>query len=149
MSHRPSTDDLRFRVEFESGHFLPAAFDHRAHVRLAYVHLCESGPDAAHGNIRESLHTFLTRHGIDPAKYHETLTQAWVQAVRHFMDRNPGTESADEFMAGSPRLFETDIMLTHYSREVLFSDAARKTFVAPDREPIPAATDSLSLRPRT
>ena len=33
-----------------------------------------------------TLHAFLACHGITPAKYHETITRAWILAVRHFMD---------------------------------------------------------------
>ena len=139
MPHRASADDLRFRRDFEAGLTTPSEFGHRGHVRLAYVHLCEGDADAAHRNLRGALTAFLARHGIDPAKYHETLTRAWVLAVRHFMDRSPGTRSAEEFMARSQRLFDKDVMLTHYTRDALFSEAARREFIAPDLDPIPAA----------
>jgi hypothetical protein len=34
-------------------------------------------------------------------------------------------------------LLDTRIMLTHYSAELLFSDAARADFVEPNLDPIP------------
>ena len=67
------------------------------------------------------------------------VTRAWVLAVRHFMDRFPGTQSAEEFMAHSQRLFDPGVMLTHYTREALLSEAARREYVARDLEPIPVA----------
>jgi hypothetical protein len=138
MPHSVSADDLRFRRDFEAGLIAPSEFSHRAHVRLAYAYLCDGDTDAAHVNLRGALTAFIARHGIDPAKYHETLTRAWVLAVRHFMDRSPDTRSAEEFMARSERLFEKDVMLTHYTREALFSEAARREFVDPNLSPIPA-----------
>lgn len=74
---------------------------------------------------------------MDADKYHETLTRAWLLAVRHFMDRLPACESADVFIKASSRLRERDVMLLHYSAALLFSPRAREVFVEPDRQPIP------------
>lgn len=121
----------------ESGDFTASDFDHRAHVRLAYVYLAESDTEGACEQMRGTLVRFLERHGIDPDKYHETLTRAWIMAVRHFMRKSASASSADAFIERNPELLDTDIMLTHYSAGVLFSDEARKRFVEPDLEPIP------------
>jgi hypothetical protein len=59
-------------------------------------------------------------------------------AIAHFMDESAPCDSAAAFMAGSPRLLDREIMLKHYSAEVLFSPAARTTFITPDVRPIPA-----------
>jgi hypothetical protein len=55
------------------------------------------------------------------------------------MQRSPAARSADAFIEANPALLDTRIMLTHYSRERLFSDAARREFVEPDLAPIPPA----------
>lgn len=60
--------------DFEEGRVTPEQFDHRAHVRLAYVYLTEGGVEAAAHAIRGALLAFLDRHGIDAEKYHETVT---------------------------------------------------------------------------
>ena len=75
------------------------------------------------------------------SKYHETMTQAWVLAVRHFMDSTLGTSSALEFIDANPKLLDTEIMMTHYSKDVLFSDMARGSFVEPNLVPIPRPAD--------
>lgn len=139
MSHRASPADLAFAADFAAGRIAPAAFDHAAHLRLAYVFLTAQSPAEAHRAMRQALQTFLAKHGVDPARYHETLTQAWVLAVRHFMDRTPDTASAEELLAAHPQMRDTRIMLTHYSPELLHSAAARAAFVAPDLSPIPGA----------
>lgn len=137
MPHTLSVPDRTFRSDFEEGRVTPAQFDHRAHVRLAYVYLTEGGVDVAAAAMRRALLSFLERHGIDAAKYHETLTRSWILAVRHFMERTPSTPSADAFIAANPVLLDSKIMLTHYSASLLFSSEARSQFVEPDLEAIP------------
>ena len=137
MKHNVSPEDAAFLQAFETGGVPPAQFDHRAHVRLAYTYLAEHAPEAATARMTSALLGFLQHHGLPAAKYHETLTRAWVLAVRHFMERSPGTDSADALLARHPELLDSQIMLTHYSAAVLFSAAARASFVEPDASPIP------------
>jgi len=137
VMHQSSVEDRWFRREFEAGRFPPAAFNHRAHVRLAYVYLTEHEAGNAYRMMRDALLYFLARHGIDPSKYHETLTRAWILAVAHFMENTPAAESSDVFIERNPRMLDAKIMMTHYSAEVLFSDEARARFVEPDLDPIP------------
>lgn len=132
-----SPADTAFRRDFESFVYPPAHFKHREHLRLAYVYLAESDTDTAHAQMRAALLAFLAHHHIDPAKYHETLTRAWIHAVRHFMARAPDTTSFDALAAANPVMLDSKIMLTHYSAERLFSPEARTAFLAPDRDPIP------------
>lgn len=87
--------------------------------------------------IRTGLLAFLQHHGVDPSKYHETMTRAWVIAMRHFMEVSPGAESADEFIDANPTLMDAKIMLTHYSADLIFSAEAQARFVEPDLQAIP------------
>lgn len=132
-----SAEDADFRSAFEACRFPAAEFDHRAHVRLAYVYLVEYGVDDAVERMRGALHAFLEHNGVDISKYHETITRAWVMAVRHFMEKGPDAASADAFIDANPELLDSRIMLTHYSAELLFSADARARFVEPDLDPIP------------
>ena len=135
--HLVSASDLALQESFLLGTLPPSAFDHRAHVVLAYAFLAQSGVDAAFGRLRAGLHDYLRAQQIDAAKYHETLTRAWLLAVWHFMQRTPQTSSAGDFIARHPLLLDSGIMLTHYSSQRLFSSEARRRFVEPDLEPIP------------
>lgn len=137
MTHLLTPDDLAFQSRFESGDLPPSAFDHRAHVRLAWIYLSQHDPDAAHRRMRSVLLAFLARNGIGAGKYHETLTRGWILAVRHFMDRTVEARSAEAFLEANPRLLDRDILLSHYSAERLLSDEARAAFVEPDLAPIP------------
>jgi hypothetical protein len=137
MTHKMSQDDQKFKESFESCEFPVSEFDHRAHLRLAYVYLIGQDTNASSCSMRESLYRFLQHNGIDPTKYHETLTKAWILAVHHFMNKTACSDSADSFIDQNPMMLDTSIMMTHYSAELLFSDEARKSFVEPDRDPIP------------
>jgi hypothetical protein len=135
-SHELSADDRNFRSAFENFTVAPSQFNHEAHVRLAYIYLVESDVESAVQRMRESLLKFIEHNGIPRSKFHETITQAWVLAVRHFMNKSSST-SFHDFIAKSQVLLDSKIMLTHYSASVLFSSDARAAFVEPDLDPIP------------
>ncbi|MEO8275029.1 MAG: hypothetical protein ABI639_02360 [Thermoanaerobaculia bacterium] len=135
-AHRLSGRDRDFLLAFETCAIAPGDFSHEAHVRIGYSYLVENDDEAAVEKMRAALLHFLAHHGVPREKFHETLTRAWVLAVRHFMNRG-ATASADEFIAANPELLDSRIMLTHYSASVLFSPDARAGFVAPDIQPIP------------
>ena len=137
MNHICSIGDEQFRRDFECGEFPLTDFDHRAHIRLAYVYLVSDALDQAHVRMREALMNYLAHQGITSSKYHETITRAWLMAVRYFMSRTDGAKSADKFIQQNPIVLDSKIMLTHYSAEVLFSKKARQRFVKPDIDPIP------------
>lgn len=137
MPHKLSMEDREFCVQFESFKVPPAEFDHRAHLRLAYVYLTEHDSETAYRMMRNALQSFLEYNGVDVSKYHDTMTRAWILAVRHFMELTASDESADSFIEQHPEMLDAKIMMTHYSAELLFSDEARAKFVEPDLDPIP------------
>ncbi len=137
MKHRISPEDDRFRCAFEALQLEPGEFDHAAHVRLAYVYLCEGSVESAVGRMRSALLAFLAHLQIGQAKYHETITRAWIMAVDHFMNQSAPCSSAADLLRINPQLLDSKIMLTHYSAEVLFSPAARQAFVEPNIQSIP------------
>lgn len=140
VEHKLSQQDVDFRAAFEAGVVSPSDFSHEAHVRLAYVYVVENGVDGAAEKMRKALLNFLKHNNIPQSKFHETITRAWVLAVRHFMSRSV-SESAGDFIAQNRELLDTKIMLTHYSAAVLFSTEARAHFVDPDIDPIPLHGD--------
>ena len=141
MRHAPSNEDRIFQSRFESCELPPAEFGHESHVRIAYIYLADHDTEAAYEKMQSSLLRFLEHNGIDPMKYHETLTRAWIMAVRHFMELVSSSDSAESFMHSDPRMLDTEIMLTHYSASLLFSPEARERFVEPDLSPIPRYRD--------
>ena len=139
MLHQICQDDRVFRTQVETFTLPLDEFNHEAHVRLAYIYLATSGStDAAIDCMRKTLLGLLGHAGIDPSvKYHETLTQAWMRAVAHFMSRTRAADSAADFLDQNPQLRDAGIMQSHYSPSLLFSEEARAEFVEPDRSEIP------------
>jgi hypothetical protein len=131
-----SREDRDFRAAFEACAVPPSDFTHEAHVRLAYVYLVESGLELAVQRMRDALLKFIEHNDIPRDKFHESMTRAWVLAVRHFMSRG-SSSSFEDFIAHNRELLDSKIMLTHYSAGVLFSSDARASFLEPDLDPIP------------
>lgn len=138
MSHTISKEDRAFRRQVEACDLPVPDFDHRAHLRLAYTYLVDCSAAESVRLMRNTIIGLLKHVGVEPAqKYHETMTEAWVRAVHYFMDKTSASESADDFIEKNKVLLDANIMMTHYSAEVLFSERARKSFVKPDLDPIP------------
>ena len=47
MNHRISEEDALFQRSFETFDIAPVAFNHAAHVRMAYIYLCADPIDKA------------------------------------------------------------------------------------------------------
>lgn len=107
-------------------------------MRLAYTYLVEGSAAESVRLMRDTIIGLLQHVGVEPSrKYHETLTEAWILAVHHFMKKTDACESADDFIEKNRILLDPGVMMTHYSAEVLFSERARESFVEPDLDPIP------------
>ena len=138
MKYLVSKDDYRFKERVEKLNFPVEDFDHRAHLRLAYIYLAGNTVIESVELMRSTLCGLLKHAGIEPIeKYHETLTQAWILAVFHFMNCSGGSESSEVFLKENSILLDSKIMNTHYSNEVLFSESARIKFVEPNLGEIP------------
>ena len=138
MKHRAmSAADRAFSKAVESCEVSASGFNHAAHVRLAYTLLCEDDLETATHRMRTLLRALLDHLGADEAKYHETMTRAWMLAVAHFMSRTEPCSSFSGFIEHNPALLDFELMLTHYSSELLFSEQARTRFLAPDLMPFP------------
>jgi hypothetical protein len=110
-------------------------FHHASHLHVAWVYLCESSSvDAAAAKMRATLRQFAASAG-KLEKYHETITLFWVHLLsRAFATANG--ESLEKIVHANPRLLEKNFPLTYYSRERLFSDRARSSWVEPDLKPV-------------
>jgi len=123
--------DQEFLHAFESGRIPPAEFHHRDHLRLAWVQVRKLGAEQAAGAVAEGIERFAGAHG-QHRLYHETLTRFWVRIVAHCSQ--PTFEATLE---RHPMLLSKDLPLRHWSRDALFSDAARAAWLEPDLLPLP------------
>lgn len=127
------TDDELIQ-EFEQATLPKSAFTHRTHVRAAWCYLRAAPFHDALARFATALHRYASSLGAS-AKYHETMTVAWMALVAERLAATPDLDW-DGFAAAHPELFETPSLLTsYYSEECLASARARHTFVLPDRRP--------------
>lgn len=130
-----SPDDRQFRSAVETGAFPVDQFDHRAHLRLAYIYLAETECVASTVElVKTALTGLLAQAGIPPSeKYHATLTEAWLNlvAARMHSDKTTYQDVAD-FLRRHAELLDTKLLLTYYSESRLYSEVARNTFQEPD-----------------
>jgi hypothetical protein len=126
--------DEAFARAFEAGTVTPEQFDHVAHLRVAWVYLREAGSaDAALPRMRDAIQRFAAAAGASQ-KYHETITVVWMRLLE-----DAGTQVArrcelSELLGLCPELADKNLPLKYYSRQHLFSDAAREAYVPPDIE---------------
>ena len=124
--------DQAFARAFERGEVAPADFDHRAHVRLAWVYVRE-GPtlDAATDRMRQAIQRFAAASNA-AHKYHETITILWMRLLADAAARVPGAGDLDALLAQCPELADKNLPLRYYTRERLFSDEARTRWIPPE-----------------
>lgn len=115
----------------------PSSFDHRGHLRLAWILLQRSPLPEAVARACEGIRAYAAHLGATQ-KFHHTLTEALMRLMhaRRAADPALGWEA---FLAENEELVRDarGLIRRHYSDELLASDAARTAFVSPDREPLP------------
>lgn len=120
-----------------------ADWTHEAHL-AACLYLLSERPDvdvdAELGGIISRFNESVGGVNDDMQGYHDTITHAYVAGVRRFLadTGETGLRARANALLLSPT-GRRDWPLSFYSRELLFSVAARRSFVAPDLAPLPAS----------
>lgn len=113
---------------------------HRAHLRVGLWHLLHCRPDDALARLREGITRLNEAHGTantDTGGYHETITRFYVWLISRFVESADCTRSIDELAKELiDRCGDRDLPLRYYSRQRLFSVAARRGWVEPDVRPL-------------
>jgi len=124
-----------FSVEaFEAGSIDAEAFDHEAHLYVAWLYLEKWPLLEAIGRFAAALRRLTTQLGI-PGKYHETITWFYMVLIQERRG-DPGATDWFAFQRMHADLFaggEASILRRYYSTELLHSNHARQSFVLPDR----------------
>jgi len=122
-----------FSVEaFERGRIDPDAFDHEAHVFLAWLYLEQFPLPEALERFDTALRRLTLQLGI-PGKYHATITWFFLLLIAERRADDPGSNWR-RFQRRNADLFEDrGILERYYSRQTLASNRARRAFVLPDR----------------
>lgn len=123
-------EDRAFVDALESCTLPSGEFDHRAHVRLAWLYLSEQPLLEALPRFIASLKRYAGSLGAS-GKYHETITYAFIFLIHERMaERSAST--FDEFAEANADLFGP-ILEKYYPPETLASPLARTIFVLPTK----------------
>lgn len=115
------------------------SWTHHAHLAVAVWYLYHFSREEATQRIRDGIQRYNTSLG-NTQGYHETITLSWVAILSAFMREQAGRRSASDIAdIATEVLFRfgaSDFLLSHFSRELLFSELARREWVEPDLRPI-------------
>lgn len=128
------------------------AWDHKTHLRLAYLVLTRDGRRRAVSRVMELIKSFIDRSPLSrPGRtFHLTLTYFWIHMV-HFelaSYRGPLPAGAEwptfpDLLRTAPWLLDGGLYRKYYSDDVLMRNPeARVAFVLPDKAPLPTMVPS-------
>lgn len=128
--------DQDFREAFESLRIPNEMFQHREHIRLAWIYSRHYPQEQALARMVQGIQAFAKHHGA-ASKYHHTVTVAWMRLVWHDARPAPPAQDFNTFAAAHPHLFHPRLLEYYYSKARLQSDAARHDWFEPDLRPLP------------
>ena len=126
---------------FEERTLSKAEWTHAAHLTVGLYYCARHPFGAAKNLMSDGIYWLNDAHGTpntDASGYHETLTVFWLQTVAEFLEKSASkslAETANDLIASC---CDAKLPLKFYSRELLFSAAARAQYVEPDLIPYPA-----------
>lgn len=112
---------------------LPAdEFHHQQHVQVAWLFVRRHGMPAALGEFTAAIKRFADAKGAT-GLYHETITWAFLLLIAERQART-SADTWEAFAAANADLlsWKPSILNRYYSKELLASDLARRTFLMPD-----------------
>ena len=129
-------EDSAFLADFEALRVPASTFSHRQHVRLAWT-LLRVDPTGAFDRVESGIRRFAAHHDA-AAKYHVTITKAWMRLVQAALTVSPPADGDrfDAWIPSAPELLDPGRLRRHYSDARLTSDEARATFLEPDLQPL-------------
>lgn len=140
-------EDRRFWQSLESGNLSPDDFDHRGHLRAAWVVLSEEGLENGGPRFLAALKRYAEGLGVGE-KFHLTVSVALLCILAETIRTRPEA-SFPTLLAACPDLLgdAKSLLYRYYSPERLAEDRARREWLAPDREPLPVFLPNLGVSP--
>jgi hypothetical protein len=136
-------NDDEFVAAFQHCTLRKTDFHHSDHIRLAFLYVQRYGADAE-TRFLDGIRNLAANFGV-AAKFHHTITVAWMRLVSAHLDaatlsdsEHCSTQDYPHWIANNAGLLRKDLLAAHYSTERLGSDAARRAWLEPDLAPLPA-----------
>ncbi len=137
MSRSLSDDELL--IAFEDTALPFAEWNHRTHVRMAFVYLSRFDLESAIGRMRTGVKHYNAAHQVPDtlaSGYHDTTTQAFMRLIQQALRERGPFRSSGEFCARHPELADRRVLLCYYMRDRIVSREAKHEFVTPDVTPL-------------
>lgn len=131
-------------------HTLPKElWNHRAHLKVAYLYLNCCSYEEALERLRSGIKAYNAAQGIQDTPtggYHETMTQVWLRLVHSTLSQFGPAETADAFFEAQTQLGSKHTPLLFYSRDRIMSAEAKRSFVEPDLAPLQRSLDKRRVQ---
>ncbi|MBN8420912.1 MAG: hypothetical protein J0L73_18490 [Verrucomicrobia bacterium] len=135
-------DDEEHLRRFEDQSLPKELWNHRAHLKVAYLYLRRLPYPEALERLRTGIKSYNAAHCIQDTPtggYHETMTQVWLQLVHTALRQFGPADTADAFFDTQTQLSDQRTPLLFYSRDRLMSPEAKRSLIEPDLAPLPRA----------
>lgn len=136
-------DDARFLRQFEARTLPFEQWTHRAHVRVAYLYLCENAFEQALARMRQGVQRYNAANNVPESEtsgYNETTTHAFlhlIAAVKSAYAKTHPVATSEEFCDMHPQLMNKHVLRLFYSPQRRMDPRAKTQFVEPDLAPLP------------
>ncbi|MEP6924094.1 MAG: hypothetical protein ABI954_06495 [Pyrinomonadaceae bacterium] len=136
MIYTKDEEVIELIKKFEDSAVTATEWTHGAHLTVALFYAVNHDFETALGKMRAGIFKLNAAHGTPntPTRgYHETLTVFWLLTISEFLEK---TKERDSLSKLANHLIETcgdsGLPLKFYSRDVLFSPAARANYIEPN-----------------
>lgn len=128
-------NEEEFFEQFETAVLDASIFDHKNHVKMAWIYLKKFELPEAMINFSKALKNFAKVNGAENL-YHETITFAYLILINERLRIAEKQASWEEFIKDNPDLFDRkdNILKKYYHEETIKSVFAKKVFVFPDKD---------------
>ena len=129
----------QFLQAFRCADIEAGQFGHKDHVYAAWLMLRELPLDRAAVEYAECIKRIAAKFAV-PGKFHATITHALMVIISNRFD---ASETWERFWNTNKDIANDAMSLlgVYYTKELLYSGAARSRYVPPDLKPLPAKTD--------
>ena len=124
--------DHKFIEQFESLTLDKQFFDHIGHMRLTWLYLNQYDLEKSILLVNKNIKAYAESLGAKD-KFHFTITTALVRIIDKRLILSQSF-SWNKFLTNNYDLVDDaiSVLLQYYTSELLFSDAARASFIEPD-----------------
>jgi len=142
MKQLDELSDETFLSQFEEKSLDPKYFSHLGHIKLAWIYLNKYEYSIAVDKTCVGVNAYAASLGAKD-KFNMTMTVAMMEIMFNRINRLHD-KSWQKFMTNNTDLIENSlaILFKYYSKEQLFSNAAKMTVLEPDLRPIESASET-------